>query len=233
MSRPSIPWPRLLGEGVVIVGSILLAFSLDSGWDRLQEREWERSQLASLRSELEENLAQAEGSIRIHGAAVRQLAGLRDWSLRSPAGHREALPARGVNALFAWRTTEFSLGALDALVSSGDLGRIRSEEIRRGLTTWRRQLLDALEKETLALQFAEMVLMPALAGQGFVGEATLLRPPTWRPAEDARIIVRASPEFSDLVAARMAHERLAIQDLEELAVETRRLLDLLAAESAR
>ena len=93
----------------------------------------------------------------------------------------------------------------------------------------RRELGDALEKESLALEFAEMVLMPALAGQGFAGEATLVRPPAWSPPEDARITVRASPEFSDLVASRIVHERLAIQDLEQLAAETRRMLDLAIA----
>lgn len=223
----------MLGEGVVIVGSILLAFALDSGWARVQEREWERSQLSILRTDLEENLRLAEGAIQIHGRMERALVGLREWSLVSPPGHEEALPAREVTTLFSWRTTEFSLGALDALVSSGDLGRIRSEEIRRALTMWRRELGDAREKETLALEFVEMMLIPALAGQGFVGEATLLRPPAWIPTEDARITVRASPEFSDLVASRIVHERLAIQDLEQLAVQTRRMLELLNAEMAR
>lgn len=233
MSRPSLPWTRLLVEGVVIVGSILLAFALDSGWDRLQEREWERSQLATLRLELEENLTQAETSIEIHTSLERQMDQLREWSLAGPAGHREALPAGSVSSLLAWRTTEFSLGALDALVTSGDLGRIRSADIRRALTMWRRQLLDTLEKETLALEFAEMVLMPALAGQGFVGEASLSRPPFWSPAEGDLVTVQASVELSDLLAARIAHERMAVRDLEELAEETRRMLELVDAELGR
>ena len=233
MTRSYIPWPRMLGEGAVIVSSILLAFALDSGWDRRQEREWEQAQLATLRAELEENLRQAEQSVEIHATLGQGLDELRAWSLANPPGHGEMLPATTLTTLFSWRTTEFSLGALDALVSSGDLGRIRSEEIRRALTMWRRQLLDALEKETLALQFAEMVVMPALAGEGFAGEAALIRLPVWAPGEDARVLVRASPEFSDLLAARISHERLAGQDLEMLADETRRMLELLESEMSR
>ena len=35
---PQIPWLRVLVEGVVIVGSILLAFGLQAWWDGFQER---------------------------------------------------------------------------------------------------------------------------------------------------------------------------------------------------
>ena len=33
-----IPWLRVFVEGVVIVGSILLAFGIDAWWDGVQER---------------------------------------------------------------------------------------------------------------------------------------------------------------------------------------------------
>jgi hypothetical protein len=33
-----IPWLRILVEGAVIVGSILLAFGIDAWWDAAQDR---------------------------------------------------------------------------------------------------------------------------------------------------------------------------------------------------
>ncbi len=36
--KPQIPWLRVFVEGVVIVGSILLAFGIDAWWDGVQER---------------------------------------------------------------------------------------------------------------------------------------------------------------------------------------------------
>jgi hypothetical protein len=39
MTRIPIPWLRVIIEGVVIVGSILLAFGIDAAWDEKQERE--------------------------------------------------------------------------------------------------------------------------------------------------------------------------------------------------
>ncbi len=41
MSR-QVPWLRVLVEGVVIVGSILLAFGIDAWWKGREERRAER-----------------------------------------------------------------------------------------------------------------------------------------------------------------------------------------------
>ncbi len=48
----SIPWPRILVEGVVIVGSILLAFGIDAWWDGVQERALELEYAERLRADL-------------------------------------------------------------------------------------------------------------------------------------------------------------------------------------
>jgi hypothetical protein len=48
----SIPWPRILAEGVAIVLSILLAFGIQAWWEGRQERLEEREILIGLRDEL-------------------------------------------------------------------------------------------------------------------------------------------------------------------------------------
>ena len=62
-SNRTIPWPRVLVEGVVIVGSILLAFGIDAWWDARKERDRESQLLVGLlgdfettRSDLEQRL---------------------------------------------------------------------------------------------------------------------------------------------------------------------------------
>ncbi len=37
--KAQIPWPRVFVEGVVIVGSVLLAFGIEAWWDGVQEAE--------------------------------------------------------------------------------------------------------------------------------------------------------------------------------------------------
>lgn len=51
-----IPWLRVLVEGVVIVGSILLAFGIEAWWDGVQREKEEQAVLGELRSTLSEDL---------------------------------------------------------------------------------------------------------------------------------------------------------------------------------
>ena len=221
---------RVLTETFIVVAGILIAFALDSGWDRAQDRSWERAQLSSLRTELEANL---EHSVRVGGAHLRtreSLERMRDWSRESMEGDERSFPTSDAIAVITWRTSEFSLGVLDALRSSGNLGRLRSSDLRSGLTSWLRLLDDVAEKESLARDFVESVVTPTLSGQGFIGDIYDIRPP-WGAGESVTpITVRASPMLSDLLAARVAHERMASVAQDDLAEETRRLLDLIVAE---
>ncbi len=51
-----VPWLRVFVEGVVIVGSILLAFGIDAAWEERQEREEERALIQEIRTTLSEDL---------------------------------------------------------------------------------------------------------------------------------------------------------------------------------
>ena len=51
--KAQIPWLRVFVEGVVIVGSILLAFGIDAWWDGSKERADELDYLRALRSEFQ------------------------------------------------------------------------------------------------------------------------------------------------------------------------------------
>jgi hypothetical protein len=51
--KAQIPWLRVFVEGVVIVGSILLAFGIEAWWDGRIERERELRYVAALQGEFE------------------------------------------------------------------------------------------------------------------------------------------------------------------------------------
>ncbi len=55
-SNRKIPWPRIFVEGVVIVGSILLAFGIQAWWDGRQEAERLQQTLISLEAAFVENV---------------------------------------------------------------------------------------------------------------------------------------------------------------------------------
>ena len=67
-SKPQIPWLRVFVEGVVIVGSILLAFGIDAWWDGRKAKVLEQELLASHRRRV--GLSTTSGS---GGAAALRL----------------------------------------------------------------------------------------------------------------------------------------------------------------
>ena len=78
-------WRRLLLESAAIILSILLAFSIDAGWDEFQERKQERAFLESLLSDFEETRTRIDASIDRHNRFIslaRQLLILYDQGAR-------------------------------------------------------------------------------------------------------------------------------------------------------
>ena len=65
MADRQIPWARIFIEGVVIVGSILLAFGIQAAWDERQERRAEAEYLLAIQGELEENLDAVGDNLRV------------------------------------------------------------------------------------------------------------------------------------------------------------------------
>jgi hypothetical protein len=207
LKRPGVF--RALGEIVILVLGILIAFALDSWWDDQKANRWERVQLQALSAEFSTNLAHVDSVILAHENTASDVRQLLDFATQNPAGATAEFPDSVVTKLIAWRTSELTMGALDALLASGDLGEIRSPLLRRQLTAWKALVLDAQEKESLARDFIEYVLTPTMVGQGLLGPAWAARPP-WGQAMPARMVtVTASAELKDMAAARLGHVKLS------------------------
>ena len=58
--KSTIPWLRVIAEGVVIVGSILLAFGIDAWWEVRVQHEEETQLLADLAEEFASNRSRLE-----------------------------------------------------------------------------------------------------------------------------------------------------------------------------
>ena len=224
-------WLRVIVEGGVIVGSILLAFGIDAAWAERGESRWEVEQLALIEREFEANLEHSSRVGLVHANTAESLTQIRDWARSVPAGTSRRVPATQARLLIQWRTSEFSLGALEALVSSGDLGRLGSSELQLELLNWRTGLDDVREKESLAQTFVEQVITPTLLGAGFLSAAYDARAPFAQPPAEERedVLVVASPELIDLLSARIAHVRLAAVSQENLVEVANRVLALLSA----
>ncbi len=126
-----IPWLRVFVEGVVIVGSILLAFGIEAWWDERQERREETELLLGLRQEFIENQVILGASLALVEEGV---ADLRRFVVLTPD------QAAQIPSDSAWTqvivphhrvfSSSLSLGFLDATVSSGKLALIRDSNLR-------------------------------------------------------------------------------------------------------
>ncbi len=63
--KAQVPWLRVFVEGVVIVGSILLAFWIEAWWSDSQERVAEAEYLTAIQNEIEENLSAVAANMRV------------------------------------------------------------------------------------------------------------------------------------------------------------------------
>ena len=223
-----IPWFRILVEGVVIVGSILLAFGIDAWWDGRRERQEEREALEGLERDFSVNLRAARTSIMSLRADNRALAALEDIldaQLASVSSDSALLFARAMNG---YRTFDPQDGTLDALLASGRLGVLRDGELRGLLVEWKTAVDDVNEEASLVVA----------ARTRLYERASQLGGP-WRYVDDAD--QRQFPPIDLTVAAGdpelMAWFRLKslvsvgyIYELEPLAEQARRILAVITAQ---
>jgi hypothetical protein len=135
LARRRIPWGRFLVEGVLIVASILLAFTIDAMWDARQERAKERDYLAALQVEM---VLASEELAEDHGRRDRWVA----WSdsILAQIPERTA-PDSAVNVWIqqvGMLMTRFfpPSSVLNDLVSSGNLSILTSADLRFALLTY-------------------------------------------------------------------------------------------------
>ncbi len=139
MPRQRLPWLRLTLEGVVVVGSILLAFAIDAWWDDRQKTQAEIELLVGLTEEVGANLENL-------GADLDSLKLNRDrlsrFVLSDPAtvGESEGDSAwvSVVRPLYRDFSPKLSYGFLDATIAAGKLELIRDVELRAALAGLKR-----------------------------------------------------------------------------------------------
>ena len=146
-----IPWTRVFLEGVVIVGSILLAFGIQAWWDGLQEREEEQEILVGLEAEF----VDLQARLQRWTAYNRWGAGMLERVLSDSVA---TLQAPSIDSAFSAATVVNVLdqgGALEALLSSGRLELIRDREIRARLAKWPDWLDDMNDLAMFYLDFLD------------------------------------------------------------------------------
>lgn len=223
MSRSrQIPWFRVFVEGVVIVGSILLAFGIDAFWDEWQGRRQERALLRGLADEFENNRGSLDYLIALHERIDSAAIGILDLIADASDGQLVLVPDSMLAMVAVGGTYQPPQGVLQSAISSGDLSLIRGRDVQVALSEWPREVEEAVEEEERELEFVNATLVPFLAGSADL-RASQITLAEWVAADrrrfafpDAKTALRVNRELKNLMARRVFFARDATRSLRRL-----------------
>ncbi len=232
-----IPWLRVFVEGVVIVGSILLAFGIQAWWDERQERGLVRRDLMSVAQELGVNresvLWQSDRMERqtLGGAEVLKILEADRDDTTTP------LPDTLVFLVTSTvPTLDPSSGALTTLIASGRLTFVDDEDVQGRLSGLGDLIADAQENQVYVNELNATRMYPLTYDQyddaavievytSFVNLEDRSREP------ETALVHRVLVQFPNNLAVRnlirnrtfsmtsaVGELRLVLQELEELIV---------------
>lgn len=141
-TRTGPQWRRMLGEGGVIVTSILLAFGIDATWDLRREAEAERARVRALLAEIESNAPELEDRLRRGEETLAAQVELIDRIRPSPEDLSADSLAALLRAAMSYGIAEVESGALDAVLVSTDEEDPDQARLLRMLRRYRTELED-------------------------------------------------------------------------------------------
>jgi hypothetical protein len=215
---------RLLAEFAVIVLGVLVALAVDSWAETRSDRVSERQALEALRADLLLNAEDLGQLSAVNNVQVARLEWLRnfpnDGSISFPL---DSLPAI-TNAANSTGSFAPVLRTYDALVSTGDLRLIRSQEIQLALAELQKDFEQYLDYRDQAATVWLLTFKPVWHEWiGVDHEAGVLPPP---PVIDAL----RDRSFRSMLRSRQIFLTVIAGYGEELATEMTRLVQLVDAE---
>lgn len=142
----------MLIEGLIIVLSILLAFSIDALWQDHRQSQESEAVLESLRSDFERTGVELERVLANHGrgqSAAAELIRLIDQGVTAS----DALTVDSLTSemSFAGATFDPPMGTVQALLASGEISLLDDPELRAELTAWPANSTDLIQEESATL----------------------------------------------------------------------------------
>ena len=213
-SEGRIRWGRYGLEAFIIVSSILLAFAVEAMWQYRLDRVREREYLESLYGEFGASLQELESDQAVRERILTRVESLIAFTRGEV--DPQLLPdslAHWLTALIDYRFYTPVHSVLDDLISSGNLGLIRSDSLRFAIMDYdqereRLQVVEELERSFMAEQIepflaARLRLSDYLANYALLSSDSVLRTPG---LEDAKVsALLQDPEFASLIFLR--HDR--------------------------
>jgi hypothetical protein len=231
-----------LAEATVIVLSILLAFGLEAWWSSLQEADRLRLELDAVREEMRANRHHLSDWLLVHARARSSIDFILKASENRSADRSVTLPDSILAGAHLVATTNPSSGAVQLLINSGGMARVRSLELRLALAGWEDAKIDVAEDEvrTYSLQLEDLsLLMRNIWPVGLNLRRQELNTLFWQNRErgiampNTESIVPLPDVYLSALGAKMAQHEVVLRELGELIEHVDNTLELLDSELER
>jgi len=152
---------------------------------------------------------------------------------RAPTVGEVTLPDSLIGAALTTATYDPTVASLDALVTGGDLNRIRDRRLRAALSALPGQLADAQDEERTARDHVDRRLRPLFEAAGDMTTVNLVHW-TWlepfAPGASRLVTLRLSRELLGALALRIPQQVAVVSELSLFAGELERTLALVRAQ---
>ncbi len=234
IDRVGRSWGFALRDVFLIVVSILIAFGLDAWWSGRIARQEGRSALAAVRADFRAARIELDSVVAINEADVRAITTL----LSMDPVAVQALDADSAASLVTQITDggltfDPSMGAVQALLSSGSLGQVRNQELAAALAAWP-GVLNEIGEDQGFLTGTWVDLRDWAARRGLLTSVLAVGgyPSVSATASPQEILIEMSDSGRGLLAAQLWSLGGLLHELEDVSGRLNHLLDLLDAELA-
>jgi hypothetical protein len=216
---------RLVVEALVVVASILVAFSLDAWWSERAERRTEAAHLRALRSDFEQNVSRLKVLIeqeeRIADASHRLLLAAISPTTASP----EDSLANLLGQVFNSGRFDPLMGAYEAVVNSGGLAQVRDDSLRLVLAEFG-SLLEGRYYERFSNELYFDFIRSFTGQLGFSAAVVSSDSLAAAAASRPRVELLRDPKFREQLALRYIAESNVAVSYRGLLEKAERVLDL-------
>jgi len=193
-------------EAVVIIFSILVAFSLDAWWEDRKIESDVRDILLAVQAENETNLAKLETSSRHRQQIIDALI------VTAQQGSTEGVHTQAVIEIEDFKP---SSGAMDTLMAAGLLGEIDDSQLRLLLGSFHGVVADLDETESRAAEFREAARRRIASNGRIISD--------FDPAIGTTML--ADTEMLNLLTMRLVEERSALKSAIRLQEHMQEIVD--------
>lgn len=225
--QENILWRRVL-EGAVIVGSILLAFSIDRGYENWQDSKEEQAIFLGLSADFTANQETLKKYIEYYESMTAQIAVVLRFIEHGSNTAEQTAIGEALTLLYNNPTFDPRTATLDLIESSGSGSLLKDTALKGLISEWRMHADDALDQQLGLQRNRETMLWPKLVGlnvQTSEGRQTLLDMPQEVPSLE-RMRESELAAVLDVYAALVSRTQI---DLVELLGATDDVLDRLVS----